>query len=160
MKIFPKESAAVSKPTKGGGAAKAAKSIAKKKADAPVRKDVSPNEIREKLAARVETSDAAKALAIKNTSKKLGEGFLNDEIKPAPVIEPIATEAKVEASEVAAVEEEKSPNTKDFVMKSDIAKNDPKDTNTQEKLKSVISKGGFNFNPKEREALEKILAGS
>lgn len=155
MKIFPKESAATAKPIKGSGGSKAAKAIAKKKADAPVKKEISPNEIREKLAARVETSDAAKALAIKNSSKRLGEGFLNDEIKPAPVIEPIATDAKVEG-EV----EEKSPNTKDFVMKSDIAKNDPKDSNTQEKLKSVISKGAFNFNPKERETLEKILAGN
>lgn len=152
MKIFPKESAAVSKPAKGNGASRAAKAIAKKKSDAPVKKDVGPDEIREKLAARVETSDAAKALAIKNTSKKLGEGFLNDEVKPAPVIVPIA--GSEEDLEV------KTPNTKDFIMKSDIANNDPKDSNTQEKLKSVISRGGFNFNPKEREALEKILAGS
>ena len=104
----------------------------------------------------METSEAAKSMAIQKTSKKLGEGFLNGDIKPAPVVAPIAKEG-----ELAPVEaEEKSPNTKDFIMKSDIAQNDPKDTNTQEKLKSVISKGGFNFNPKEREALEKILANS
>ncbi len=146
MKIFPKESPAISKPVKSNGA----KSIGKKKADAPVKKDISASEIREKLAARVETSDAAKALAIKNTSKKLGEGFMNDEVKAAPVVVPIAESGP----------EEKSPNSKDFVLNSDIAKNDPKDSNTQEKLKSVLSKGGFSFNPKERETLDKILAGS
>jgi hypothetical protein len=54
----------------------------------------------------------------------------------------------------------KDPNPEGFVLKSDIAANDPKDTNTQEKLKSVLSKGAFNFNPREREALEKILANN
>lgn len=158
MKIFPKESIASVKSVKSDGVSKgskASKAISKRKADAPVKKDISANEIREKLAARVETSEAAKSIAIQRTSKKLGEGFLNDEIKPAPVVEPIATTSKIEVDE-----DEKSPNTKDFIMKSDIAQNDPKDSNTQEKLKSVISKGGFNFNPKEREALEKILANS
>lgn len=144
MKIFPKETTAISKPSKGNGA----KGISKKKPDAPMKKDISPGEIREKLAARVETSDSAKAMLIKNASKKLGEGFMSDEIKTAPVIIPFAEG------------EEKSPNTKDFVLNSDIANNDPKDSNTQEKLKSVLSKGGFSFNPKEREALDRILAGS
>ena len=40
---------------------------------------------------------------------------------------------------------------------SDVKLNDPKDPGTQEKLKSVISKGAFSFNPKERDVLEKIL---
>ncbi|MBC7713598.1 MAG: hypothetical protein H7177_09675 [Rhizobacter sp.] len=152
MKIFPKEaSAAESTPVKGGkGMSKQAQATARKKAELPQKKDVSPGEIREKLAARVETSDTAKNLALKNNSKKLGDGYMNEEFKPAPVIAPAETE--IEATE------EKSLNSKDFVLKSDIAKNDPKDSNTQEKLKSVIQKGGFNFNPKERETLEKILS--
>lgn len=148
MKIFPKDSPAVAKPMKEAGASKPS---SRRKAEAPPKKEMSASEIKEKLAARVETSEAAKNLAIKN-SKPLGAGFLNDEIKPAPIIEkPIKGEEAVE---------EKSPNSKDFVLKSDVALNDPKDSNTQEKLKSVISKGAFNFNPKEREALEKILAGN
>ena len=48
---------------------------------------------------------------------------------------------------------EKEP--KDIV--SDINLNDPKDPNTQEKLRGVISNGGFNFSLKEREILGKIL---
>lgn len=98
----------------------------KKATQASKKPHLSKSEIREKLAAHVETSDSAKELAMKN-SQRLGEGFLNsgsDEIK------------------------------------SDIAKNDPHDTNTQEKLKSVLSKGAFNFSPQERENLERILGQS
>jgi hypothetical protein len=42
-------------------------------------------------------------------------------------------------------------------VKSDIATNNPKSPETQEKLKSVLSKGAFSFNPKERDALDRIL---
>ncbi|MFG1501062.1 hypothetical protein ABMA70_12720 [Halobacteriovorax sp. XZX-3] len=39
----------------------------------------------------------------------------------------------------------------------DIAKNDPKDPATQEKLKGVLTAGAFNFSDKERDVLAKIL---
>lgn len=116
---------------------------------------MSASAIKDKLAAHVQTSDVSKNLAIKNT-KRLGENFMSETIKP------IVDVVTVEAPKIggAAVEEEiKTPNTKDLTLKSDIALNDPKDTNTQEKLKSALTRGAFNFNPKEREALEKILAG-
>jgi hypothetical protein len=45
----------------------------------------------------------------------------------------------------------------DHVLKSDVQLNNPEDPVTTEKLKSVLSNGGFNFNPKEREVLSKIL---
>ena len=156
MKIFPKESAATeNRPAaaKGKATSKAAKESVRKKEALPAKKDISAAEIREKLAARVETSDAAKNMAIKN-SKPLGAGFMNDEAKPAPII----AKAPAEEGAEAVSGEVKSPNTKDFVLNSDIAKNDPTDSNTQEKLKMALSKGAFNFNPKERDALEKILA--
>lgn len=149
MKIFPKNTenrpvkankAPSKTPSDSRGPAKAAKK------QAPIKKEMSDSEIKEKLAANVQTSDVAKNMAIAKT-KKMGETFLNESIKPEMI--------KVEAPIVS----EDTPNTKDFVLKSDIAANDPKDTNTQEKLKSIISKGAFSFNPKEREALEKILAG-
>lgn len=149
MKIFPKNTenrpvkankAPSKTPSDSRGPAKAAKK------QAPIKKEMSDSEIKEKLAANVQTSDVAKNMAIAKT-KKMGETFLNESIKPEMI--------KVEAPIVY----EDTPNTKDFVLKSDIAANDPKDTNTQEKLKSIISKGAFSFNPKEREALEKILAG-
>ncbi len=41
---------------------------------------------------------------------------------------------------------------------SDVGLNDPQDPATIGKLKDILSKGAFNFNPREREALEKILA--
>lgn len=72
-------------------------------------------------------------------------------------------EDKVEVSKLAkaksapvkeVVEEDKeAPSTP-----SDVGLNNPDDPATVGKLKSVLTKGAFNFNPKEREALEKILA--
>lgn len=157
MKIFQKDSSANRKPVERANRSEDGKVINKKKSAAPVKKEMSASAIRDKLAAHVETSDVAKNMAIKNT-KKLGENFMSDEIKP------VADMVKVEAPklgkvEASAEEEIKTPNTKDLTIKSDIALNDPKDTNTQEKLKSALTRGAFNFNPKEREALEKILAG-
>lgn len=155
MKIFPKESSLNSATTNRPSESKAA-GPSRKKSAAPVRKNLSDSEIKEKLAAHVQTSDVSKNMAIKNT-KKLGENFMSDTIKP------IVDEVKVEAPKLgkeAQVEEEiKTPNTPNLTIKSDIALNDPKDTNTQEKLKVALTRGAFNFNPKEREALEKILAG-
>jgi hypothetical protein len=40
----------------------------------------------------------------------------------------------------------------------DVAANNPNDPLTHHKLKSLLGGGGFDFNPKERLALEKILA--
>jgi hypothetical protein len=151
MKIFPKDSSLSnsSAPSKSTSDSKEA-GPSKKKVVHPVKKEMSAAAIKEKLAAHVETSDAAKNMAIKNT-KKLGENFLSDAINP--IVKTVSVDAP-------SIEEEiKTPNTKDLTIKSDIANNDPKDTNTQEKLKSALTRGAFNFNPKEREALEKILAG-
>lgn len=144
MKIFPPTSAPVksSKPSISAGG-----KSGKKNSAPPIKKEMSEREIKEKLAAHVETSDNVKKVAIKN-SKKLGDGFLNEEIKASPA-KPV---------QVAEEKEVKTPNTEDYVVKSDIAFNDPKDPNTQEKLKAVLSKGAFNFNSREREALDKILA--
>jgi|SRR5690606_34293506 len=47
---------------------------------------------------------------------------------------------------------------KELSKPSDVGLNDPNDPATVGKLKSVLTKGAFNFNPKEREALEKILS--
>jgi hypothetical protein len=150
MKIFPKDSSLNSRPAERQSRSEDGKPINKKKVAAPIKKEMSASAIRDKLAAHVQTSDVSKNMAIKNT-KKLGDNFMSDEIKP------IADVVKVEAP--ASEEEIKTPNTKDLTIKSDIALNDPKDSNTQEKLKSALTRGAFNFNPKERDALEKILAG-
>lgn len=50
-------------------------------------------------------------------------------------------------------------NEKDsHLLLSDVKLNDPTDSNTQEKLKTVLRNGAFSFNPREKETLEKILA--
>ena len=74
---------------------------------------------------------------------------------------------KVEVSKLAQaknasvkeeVKQEVVNEEKELSKPSDVGLNDPKDPATVGKLKSVLSKGAFNFNAKEREALEKILA--
>jgi hypothetical protein len=156
MKIFsPQKTSAPTAKTSSIKAAKARGPAKKEAAELPVKKNMSADQIKEKLAAHVETSGTSKSLAIQN-SKKLGEGFLNPDAKPLVQAQP-KTEL-VEGAEAPKVAEEvKTPNTKDFVLNSDIAANDPTDTNTQEKLKTILSKGAFNFNAREKEALEKIL---
>lgn len=47
---------------------------------------------------------------------------------------------------------------KDLTLKSDVDSNDPNDTNVQEKLKSILKTGAFNFSQKEKEALGQILS--
>lgn len=153
MKIFPKELSINSKSVERINRSVNELPVNKKKLSRPIKKELSASQIKEKLAAHVETSDTAKNMAIKNT-KKLGENFMSDTIKP--IVDMVNVEVPKNGDET---EEIKTPNTKDLTIKSDIALNDPKDTNTQEKLKSALTRGAFNFNPKEREALEKILAG-
>ena len=155
MKIFPRESSSSSAPSSRASESKAT-GPSRKKAAAPIKKDLSASEIKEKLAAHVQTSDVSKNMAIKNT-KKLGENFMSDTIKP--IVDEVKVEAPKLGKEAAEEAEIKTPNTPNLTIKSDIALNDPKDTNTQEKLKTALARGAFNFNPKEREALEKILAG-
>ena len=43
---------------------------------------------------------------------------------------------------------------------SDVQKNDPNNPVTTDKLKQVLSMGSFDFNDKERQVLDKILAGA
>ena len=150
MKIFPKNSSIKSKSIEKKDYDENDKPINKKKIASPLKKEMSASAIREKLASHVETSDAAKTMTISKT-KKFGENFMSETIKP--IVDIANGPAKTADGDI------KTPNTKNLTIKSDIAFNDPKDTNTQEKLKSALSKGAFNFNPKERAALEKILGG-
>ena len=153
MKIFPKDSRATSSVDSPKKAS--AKGITRKKPEAPVKKELSPDAIKLKIAENEAKSKAVDKVEI--NSKKLGDSFLNeDAVKKAPIM----IKEEIIAEKVKMVEEGKSPNTKDFIIKSDVQLNDPQDTNTQEKLKAVLSRGAFNFNPKEREALDKILQSS
>lgn len=130
----------------------------KKRAATPEKKQVSEREVREKLAAHVETSNTAKSKVLQQNSKQLGAGFMNEEMKPAPVEVKKAESAP--ASEEENKDEKKDSVQESHLLMSDVKLNDPKDPATQEKLKTVLAKGAFNFNPKERETLDKILNGN
>tara|TARA_R110002049_G_scaffold219962_4_gene391605 strand:- start:726 stop:1127 length:402 start_codon:yes stop_codon:yes gene_type:complete len=85
---------------------------------------------------------------------------VEEHFKPKPPKE------KVEVSELAKAKNEKAEKVeeveaeKEIRPPSDVGLNNPKDPATIGKLKDVLTKGGFNFNPKERETLEKILGDS
>lgn len=146
MKIFsPQSQDRPSRPEKGEKPAK--NGVSRKKVAPPERKQISASAIKEKLAEHVQANAAAKPKSPLETSQRLGEGFMNETMVRPPIVAPTPAEITPEAEETK----------KDIILKSDIAKNDPTDTNTQEKLKTVLSKGAFNFNPKEKEALERIL---
>lgn len=119
----------------------------------PEKESFSADEIRQKLAASVEMSNTAQNKSMTN-SKKLGEGFLNEKI--------LNTNNKLikleDKKEIAIEEKSDDPNTKDHIIKSDVGVNDPTDTTTTEKLKTVLSKGAFNFNSRERDVLDKLLS--
>ena len=151
MKIFsPPENAAKAPAAKEAGPKKMGPGRIKQAA-APEKKMISEQEIREKLATHVETSNTAKAVVVQKNSQKFGEGFMNENMVKPPVVAPAAIEGEQE-------EKEESESVKDsHLLMSDVKLNDPKDPTTQEKLRSVLTKGAFSFNPREKETLEKIL---
>lgn len=113
------------------------------------KKDLSDSEIREKVKAHHDKKNGPLKKA-KIKGQKLGESFMNaDKIKP-----PKQNLVKMQKSEGA-----KEADPKKEAVVGDIKPNDPNDTNTTEKLKGLLSTGGFNFSEKERETLGKILNG-
>lgn len=149
MKIFsPPESN--TKTTRKTKSSDGPKKISKKKIGPSEKAPIGDREIREKLAAHVQTSNTAKSQVLKNNSQALGSGFMNSDIRPKKIV---AEEVPVENTPVDSVK-------KSHLLMSDVQLNDPNDSNTQEKLKSILRNGAFNFNPKEKDTLEKILAGS
>lgn len=140
MKIFSPTESAHPKGSEVKSVKKSGK--AKKHVAPPQKAEISERAIREKLASHVETSNSAKSKVMEKNSQALGAGFLSD--------------AKAPGDKVEAPKKEDSIKDSHLLM-SDVKLNDPNDPNTQEKLKSVLTKGAFNFNAREREALEKIL---
>lgn len=160
MKIFENKISSVASTREVGESnidkmSKSAKSKgpSRKKAAKTDRPNISADEIRQKLASNVEMSNTAIKIQKDKNAKKLGEGFLNGDLPFKKI------EAPVQSAAAKTPEEEKKtdPNFKDHLVKSDVGVNDPTDTTTTEKLKTVISKGAFNFNSREREVLDKIL---
>ncbi len=159
MKIFENKISSVASTREVGdsnvdkmGKASKSKGPSRKKAAKTEKQNISADEIRQKLASNVEMSNTAKKIQKDKNAQKLGEGFLNAELPAKKIEAPVApAENKAEAKEPS------DPNFKDHVVKSDVGINDPTDSTTTEKLKTVISKGAFNFNPRERDVLDKIL---
>jgi hypothetical protein len=88
---------------------------------------------------KVELSNSAKTISQQVTAPTTGATTVTVTVSPAASTEP----TKDEKPEVA--------------VDSDIKKNDPNDPVTKEKLKALLSNGGFNFKPEERKALSDIL---
>lgn len=91
--------------------------------------------------------NASKPITKKIEQPPLSDQEIRDKIqveisKKAPMA--IATSAKTETETGT---EKEAP----------ALKNDPKDPSTKEKLKSILSKGSFNFTTKERDHLARIL---
>jgi hypothetical protein len=149
MKIFSNNTGPINQETNVGEAKSIARKAKLKKGPQKIEK--SETEIREKLAVHREESNINKLNSLQN-SKKMGEGFLNSEIKP-PVIELNKDEKIINKEE----QNKEDPNTKDYLIKSDVGVNSPKDPLTKEKLKSILDKGAFNFSSKERDVLSRIV---
>ena len=122
-----------------------------RKYEAKNKPDFSDSEIRDKIA-KLQSKNQTnfnKPVA----GKKLGVGFMQEDKAEFPKQSLIPVPDSVAANE-AKVEKEESEKE---VVASDINKNDPNDTNTTEKLKMLMSTGGFKFNEKEKAALGQIL---
>lgn len=94
------------------------------------------------------------------TSQFMGGGILNRKRFPQAEVQQVAKPPEAQPIEQTQAEGPAydSPNTDDYTIQSDIANNDPNSDVTREKLKGILSAGGFSFNPKERDVLSKILA--
>ncbi len=122
-----------------------------KKLDPP-KKEFSDREIREKLGKHVELSKSAKTMGQTKKPELLGNGFMNEEVVAAKV-----NEVKAQKATEVQPQDKTTIGVSAIDKPSDVGLNDPKDPLTTSKLKSVLDMGAFNFNPKERDILSKIL---
>src|SRR4051812_7908803 len=98
MKIFPTNETSRISDARSTGDEPSVKKNGKGKKHAAAaavaeKKPVSENEIREKLAAHVETSNTAKAVVKQKNSQQLGSGFMNADMKPEMKPVPAKAEA-------------------------------------------------------------------
>lgn len=144
------------------------KKTAQKSEAAPVIRDeriiqhappsVNERDVRDKLA-------RAKQKNIVMTEPKKVENYIPAHPESLEAQKKVETPSKkVAAPQASTVNENPSEPVKkeqevndEILLKSDIAKNDPKDPRVQEKLKDALQNGAFKFNDKEREVLAKIL---
>ena len=87
---------------------------------------------------------------------KVEEHFNPKPTKDSVEVSELSKVKNAKAMKVEVKDNESSEN--EIKPPSDVGLNDPNDPTTVGKLKDVLSKGAFSFNPKERETLEKILS--
>jgi hypothetical protein len=127
-----------------------------KKSYRPPRLDLSPEEIKAKVASKT----TSKKEVVENLSGKQVSTFMSESAAATK------TDIRTKATTATAVkglgdpEKVDDPKAKEVLLHSDVQKNDPKDTNVQEKLKGLLGSGGFGWNDKERAALSEILGKS
>lgn len=112
--------------------------------------DISDSAIRAKIEAHKNKKDDVKVAA---------PAVKDDLVTAMPDDIEINQKSTIVKNEVAKVSLELKDKQKneDVLLKSDIAKNDPNDSNTQEKLRTILKTGGFSFSQKEKETLASIL---
>ncbi len=131
-------------------------------------KKYSDGEIRQRITDHVEKSNTAKNMTKAKNQPLLGAGFMDEGVVNSQKQKLIEIEAQKKANELAnpnakkieavSGEDEKvTINVGKLEKPSDVGVNDPKDPVTSSKLKSVLDMGAFNFNPKERDVLSRIL---
>jgi len=100
--------------------------------------------------------NASKQQQLQSKPKKMSKADIEQMVKAkfgkvAQKKAPPPIEEKVELSSKKGVSNSDEENF------GDIHKNSPDSEVTQEKLKSILKGGGFNFNDRERKALSEIL---
>lgn len=124
-------------------------------------------EIRAKIE-ELKTGRAAKKATLNTANKQTSEFMKPETIKPPATS--LISEKQLQSATVVTTEpatpsdspiakapSEHVPPEEGHLLKSDVGSNNPDDPATAEKLKGILSSGGFSFNEKERATLAKIL---
>lgn len=118
----------------------------------PPRENLSPEEIKARVAQKTGKAKQKKEEVL--TGRQVST-FMSE--KAAAAKPEIRTKGTTANAVKGLGEPEKLETEKKVLLHSDVQKNDPKDTNVQEKLRGLLGSGGFGWNDKERAALSEIL---
>lgn len=100
---------------------------------------------------KITNTDQTQSISQNEIQKRLKEKF-GDKFQP---ILDKKTEKKDEVSIISKKKIEKELTENPVI--GDVGKNDPRSEETQEKLKAILKTGAFEFNERERGALQEIL---
>ncbi|WP_372652388.1 hypothetical protein [Halobacteriovorax sp.] len=128
-----------------------------KKSYRPPREKLSAEDIKARVAQKTAKPDKK----VEVTAGKQVSTFMSEEAaaaKPAIRTKPSTATAVKGLGNPEEIEKSSGgEEAKKVLLHSDVQKNDPKDTNVQEKLKGLLNSNGFGWNEKERAALSEIL---